>query len=483
MAATAASAPAISPRRWTPPRRDRGVASTSGRASSSRLARAASAASSSSSSSGDGDDNASDRGDVSRDRDDAVSVPPTQHVVCVSFDAAVDATDEMCVVGFEAARRFWPGKIPGSCEDYADVFRMLTPCLDESSSFEGALMVRVMAEENLAERTRFRLELKRRKAARLKREAAERAAMAKAVTAKQRAAMETESAARRDATKATREREYAARAAELNEGRTTRPLNLREVVAAWDEIKLHASMKFGCDLETAITWEGLTVAPRGLQAVVNQVRDEFHAGTIVLSRDDTCDGDDDDEEDDDDDDACAAGDAGDGASPREIWLRSHALHHGVREFFDACARDGHAVIVLGGPWRRASMCADVLEHLGVAVERSDDDGGGGGGVPVIGSERGSARGLAVAAAMSEREMPWQRWHLVDGNLSELARVARSAECASFTSQYASWVPCLYGDRVRAEMRDGVRVVDHAGMFALVDAEAPAEVMDRVTGGE
>jgi hypothetical protein len=26
-------------------------------------------------------------------------------------------------------------------------------------------------------------------------------------------------------------------------------------------------------------------------------------------------------------------------------------------------------------------------------------------------------------------------------------------------------------------------VDHAGMFALVDAEAPAEVMDRVTGGE
>jgi hypothetical protein len=29
----------------------------------------------------------------------------------------------------------------------------------------------------------------------------------------------------------------------------------------------------------------------------------------------------------------------------------------------------------------------------------------------------------------------------------------------------------------------VRVVDHAGMFALVDAEAPAEVMDRVTGGE
>ena len=39
--------------------------------------------------------------------------PKRQEVVCLSFDAVVDATDEMCLVGFEAARRFWPGKIPG----------------------------------------------------------------------------------------------------------------------------------------------------------------------------------------------------------------------------------------------------------------------------------------------------------------------------------------------------------------------------------
>jgi hypothetical protein len=52
----------------------------------------------------------------------------------------------------------------------------------------------------------------------------------------------------------------------MTAGRTTRPLNLREVVASWDEIKLHASMKFGCELETNVGWEGLVVQPRGLQA-------------------------------------------------------------------------------------------------------------------------------------------------------------------------------------------------------------------------
>ena len=129
----------------------------------------------------------SDRGDdIKDDENEQLTIPKTTHVVCMSFDTLVDATDEMCLVGHEAARRFWPKKIPGGPNDYADVFRMLMPCLEESSSFEGALMVRVMAEENIAERTRFRMMLKRRKAERLKMEAAERAAMERAVTAKQR---------------------------------------------------------------------------------------------------------------------------------------------------------------------------------------------------------------------------------------------------------------------------------------------------------
>ena len=51
------------------------------------------------------------------------TMPRTTHVVCMSFDTLVDATDEMCLVGHEAARRFWPKKIPGTPAEYADVFR------------------------------------------------------------------------------------------------------------------------------------------------------------------------------------------------------------------------------------------------------------------------------------------------------------------------------------------------------------------------
>ena len=133
--------------------------------------------------------------DIDDENEHHPTMPRTTHVVCMSFDTLVDATDEMCLVGHEAARRFWPKKIPGTPAEYADVFRMLMPCLEESSSFEGALMVRVMAEENIAERTRFRLMLKRRKAERLKAEAAERAAMERAVTAKQRERFEREAIA------------------------------------------------------------------------------------------------------------------------------------------------------------------------------------------------------------------------------------------------------------------------------------------------
>ena len=270
--------------------------------------------------------------DIDDENEHHLTMPRTTHVVCMSFDTLVDATDEMCLVGHEAARRFWPKKIPGTPAEYADVFRMLMPCLEESSSFEGALMVRVMAEENIAERTRFRLMLKRRKAERLKAEAAERAAMERAVTAKQRERFERDSI-RRAAELAARREEYKREMDRMTAGRTTRPLNLREVVAAWDEIKLHASMKFGCDLQTDVGWEGLTVQPAGLQRVVNEVREAFGAGTVTLSRDDT--GDDEEEEeleelerigdgmeearDDEADD--------DGSTPKQRWLASHRLHH------------------------------------------------------------------------------------------------------------------------------------------------------------
>jgi len=451
--------------------------------------------------------------DIDDENEHHPTMPRTTHVVCMSFDTLVDATDEMCLVGHEAARRFWPKKIPGTPAEYADVFRMLMPCLEESSSFEGALMVRVMAEENIAERTRFRLMLKRRKAERLKAEAAERAAMERAVTAKQRERFELE-ATRRAAELAARREEYKREMDRMTAGRTTRPLNLREVVAAWDEIKLHASMKFGCDLQTDVGWEGLTVQPAGLQRVVNEVREAFGDGTVTLSRDDTAD---DDEEDDEEeelelervgDGMEEARDDGvgddvhddeaddDGSTPKRRWLASHRLHHGAAEFLEACANEGHEVLVLGGPYRSAACVRTVLTHLGVRVDQtrgSNDEGSNAraetnaktnstngplvGRVRVVGAEEGTARGLVVGAVMREREMPWQRWHLIDSSLSELERVARSELTVGFKARYASWVPALHKDKVRAEHAAGVEFIDYDGLFGIVGLETPSSVLD------
>ena len=450
--------------------------------------------------------------DIDDENEHNLTMPRTTHVVCMSFDTLVDATDEMCLVGHEAARRFWPKKIPGTPAEYADVFRMLMPCLEESSSFEGALMVRVMAEENIAERTRFRLMLKRRKAERLKAEAAERAAMERAVTAKQRERFELE-ATRRAAELAARREEYKREMDRMTAGRTTRPLNLREVVAAWDEIKLHASMKFGCDLQTDVGWEGLTVQPAGLQKVVNEVREAFGDGTVTLSRDDTAD---DDEEDDEEEELERVGDGmeearhdgvgddvhddeadDDGSTPKRRWLASHRLHHGAAEFLEACANEGHEVLVLGGPYRSAACVRTVLTHLGVRVDQtetgSNDEGSNTraetnaktnstngplvGRVRVVGAEEGTARGLVVGAVMREREMPWQRWHLIDSSLSELERVARSELTVGFKARYASWVPALHKDKVRAEHAAGVEFIDYDGLFGIVGLETPSSVLD------
>lgn len=422
------------------------------------------------------------------------ALPRPQHVVCISFDAVVDATDEMCLVGFEAARRFWPGKIPGTPDDYADVFRMLAPCLDESSSFEAALAIRVMAEENLAERTRFRLALRRRKEERLQAEAALEAEIERAVTDKARERLEKIAVRRAKALEARRA-EYRRENERMRAGRSTRPLNLREVVAGWDEIKLHASMKFGCAIETNVGWEGLTVQPAGLQAVVNEVREAFSAGDIALSADDAPRDDDDDDNDDDigeqiewwrADPANASAPAA-AMSPKERWLASHALHHGAAEFFVTCRAEGHVAVVLGGPGRSDALCREVLSHLGVDVapegSARDDETWVDGACHVVGMEQGSARGLAVAALMRERETPRQRWHLVESSLAELCRVSSSSleETTGFTRHYGSWVPAKHADKVRAELRDGVKFIDHGGLFELVGTTAPASVMDLVGG--
>ena len=388
----------------------------------------------------------------------------TQHVVCLSFDAVVECTAEVAIVAFEAARRFWPGKIPGDVSDYADVFAMAAPCLEESSSFEAALMVRVLAEENLCARTRFRLELKERKAQRLKLEAAESVKMRDAVTTKQRAKLRVAKHERERELTARRE-EYVKENERLRAGKRTRPLNLREVVAGWDEIKLHAAIKFGVELTTNVGWEGRVTQPTGLQSVVNEVREQFSTGGIVLSADDTmADGEDDLEDDDlvrgDDERRDETNEnVPSSSSPKQQWLRSHSLHHGALEFMETCAARGHTVVVMGGPGRSAKQCRAVLTHLGVTVAAESEDGAVGfsGGfqgteegfrvnnsktVKVVGTEYGSARGLAVAAMMLAHEQPWQRWHLVDASLAELTRIEASGlpETSAFTSQFASWTP-------------------------------------------
>ena len=40
-------------------------------------------------------------------------------------------------------------------------------------------------------------------------------------------------------------------------------------------------------------------------------------------------------------------------------------------------------------------------------------------VRVVGAELGSARGLAVAAMMGQREMPWQRWQGLANDTSHI----------------------------------------------------------------
>jgi len=331
---------------------------------------------------------------------------------------------------------------------------------------------------------------------------------------------------------------------------------------------VHASMKFGCELETSVGWEGRTVQPAGLQAVVDEVREAFSAGTMVLSADDTSDvhGDTTDgqlaeqgegQEEEEEEEHAGEVEDGDGStswrgatvlpeegvspapsspreasstmsptsspclassplsssrSPHEQWLRAHRLHHGMAEFFEVCRREGHSVMVLGGPGRSGALCREVLAHLGIATRRGNEDweegeGEGGEGeegtntrshtirrqsaeaeeegevaVRMVGAEHGSARGLAVAAMMVESEMPWQRWHLVDSSVAELTRITASnlPETAAFSAHYAGWIPARHSIRVKAEVEQGVDFIDHAGMFELVGVAPPDSVMDSLS---
>ena len=42
----------------------------------------------------------------------------------------VDASDEMCVVGFDVAQDQWPHRVPGIVDAYFETVRKLRPCLE-----------------------------------------------------------------------------------------------------------------------------------------------------------------------------------------------------------------------------------------------------------------------------------------------------------------------------------------------------------------
>lgn len=51
--------------------------------------------------------------------------------------------------------------------------------------------------------------------------------------------------------------------------------------------------------------------------------------------------------------------------------------------------------------------------------------------------------------------------------------------AAFSSHYAGWVPALHSSRVHAELAQGVKFIDQAGLWELVGVTPPDSVMDFV----
>ena len=126
----------------------------------------------------------------------------------------------------------------------------------ESAAFADAMRAEMASMAADAATAAVEAEKALREERRLREEAAHEEKMRRAVTAKQRERLELE-ARERAAALEWKRAEYRAENARLRNGMRTRPLNAREVVAGWEEIKVAAAMKFGCDLETSVGWEAL----------------------------------------------------------------------------------------------------------------------------------------------------------------------------------------------------------------------------------
>jgi len=74
-------------------------------------------------------------------------VAKSTEAVLFAYDAVVDATVEMTRISHAVAAARWPENVPGDASSYVEAMRAMRRCIGESTSCEGVLMVRVIADE------------------------------------------------------------------------------------------------------------------------------------------------------------------------------------------------------------------------------------------------------------------------------------------------------------------------------------------------
>ena len=146
-------------------------------------------------------------------------------MVVFAYDALVDATVEMTRVSHAAARTRWPESVPGEAASFVEAMRAMRRCIPESTSCEGAVMVRVIAEEAII-------------------------------------GGRTTSGGRPGPVFSYQQRYE----------RRTRPLTVDEIVSSWREIKLMSVLKWGEEVESSVGWDGRKMMPAGLQDAVDALR-------------------------------------------------------------------------------------------------------------------------------------------------------------------------------------------------------------------
>jgi hypothetical protein len=164
------------------------------------------------------------------DDTDGSSSSSSTDVVLFAYDAIVDATVEMTRVSHAVASARWPNHVPGDASSYVDAMRTMRRCIDESTSCEGVVMIRVIADEAII-------------------------------------GGRTTSGGRPGPVFS----------AEQRFERRTRPLTVDEIISSWREIKLMSVLKWGEEVESSVGWDGRKMMPAGLQAAVDAEREDASA--------------------------------------------------------------------------------------------------------------------------------------------------------------------------------------------------------------